>query len=175
MKKTSLILLWLISMISLSFCFKEPILRQNTTPIHVKFKSIKCNVADPSVVKIPFCHIKPLSRLHSSMNVGLILKKIIYGPLEVVLSVNYRHGTIYRQMKKRTFNYCELFKNGSFISKNPVHMVMFLMLKDRLPDFAYNGCPFPAGVSFFNFFNCQFLTQNKLFFQGFQHHKFHNS
>jgi hypothetical protein len=138
-------------MIDSTWTFKEPILRQNSTPFHLKFKSLKCFVADPNTVNIPFCHIKPISRMHSSFNIGLIIKKAIYGPMDVLLSINYKFGTIYRVTKTRIFNYCEIFKNGSFISKNPLHLALYYVMKDSLPKFAFNGCPFPTGV------NCDFV------------------
>jgi hypothetical protein len=49
----------------------------------LKFKSVKCTVDEPEVMKMNFCYIKPISRAVSSLNLGAELFEEFASPTEV--------------------------------------------------------------------------------------------
>lgn len=58
----------------------------------------------------------------------------------------YQFGTIYREVFKKAFEYCDYFKNGSFVSKNPIGIVVYNAIKGSLPSYASQGCPYKKNV-----------------------------
>lgn len=145
-------------------CYKGEIEVTENVTISFVTKSIKCVVKDPRI-ELHICNIKPISRTVKHLNLGGELKNDLFGPqLEVnhttikanskflhflfqyEFLVEYQFGTIYRQIVRKKFNYCQLCKNGKFIYTGPVFRLLYNLIKDYLPAFLLQGCPVKKGV-----------------------------
>jgi hypothetical protein len=62
------------------------------------------------------------------------------------LLILYRFGTIFRQVIYREVNYCEVFRKGELISKNPLAHLIYNEYKSYIPEEAKIGCPLPPRV-----------------------------
>jgi hypothetical protein len=135
------------SLSNIVMAFWEPIIRTDNITVSLPFKSIKCFVYDGMLV-LKFCFIKAHSRTMTSINlVGIVLKEA-RGPIEVNVTIRWSHtwliiyflsfryllerrfGTIYRQVKQKTVNYCETVKHGKFVSTNLAYIIFYNAIKD---------------------------------------------
>lgn len=157
--------LLIINLVSLSNCFKEEIVKTENVTMSVRFKSIKCVVNDSTIVEMNFCFVKAHSRTSTSFSLGAEVLQELEGPLKVsnnfsnnsyLLKIyklskadvlfEYRFGTIFRQIFRKTFNYCEMAHNGKLIWQGPVIVLAYNIFKDSLPPFVLMGCPIKKGI-----------------------------
>lgn len=147
----------------------------------IRIKSIKC-IVNVSKVKLNFCYVKAHSRTLTSVNVGAELLEDFVAPSKVryeltkfmqctpliflvysqiFVSFHYRFGLIYREVLAATFDYCEKFKNGQFISNNPLGHLLYNGVKDSIPDLFKQGCPIVKQVKIVEniFFIFRFLSK----------------
>lgn len=62
------------------------------------------------------------------------------------MKLEYKFGQVFRQVKQRSINYCDVVKNGKFVSTDPVMIYIYNSVKESLPPVAYTGCPVPKGL-----------------------------
>ncbi|KAL7014216.1 hypothetical protein ACKWTF_015808 [Chironomus riparius] len=89
--RSSLILLIILFIQSL-FCKSDQNFRAET-----HFNTIKCE-SNTTVVNFRFWYLKPISRQVVTLNIGSTILLEIHKPRFIQIIINYRYGTIYRQV-----------------------------------------------------------------------------
>lgn len=111
--------------------------------IHMKFKSVKCKVLDPSYLNLKKCFVKPISRNVSTLNLAADILKIARGPIYIEARILYKYMTIFRQVHPTiTFDFCAVMKGDGFFEKLVELIISFF--KDSVPQL-FHPCPFLTG------------------------------
>jgi hypothetical protein len=106
----------------------------------MKFKSVKCNIMEPSYAKTLKCFVKPISRNLSTLNLDFELLKIIRGPIIVETQLFLRYLTIYRPAYPNVkFDFCEIMRGDGMFNKFALYLISFV--KDSVPQL-FHKCPF---------------------------------
>ena len=103
-----------------------------------RFKALKCE-SNSSIVQIKFCYLKPVSRQVVTLNVGVKILVEINKPAYVQLVLNYRYGTIFRQvLDTHLIEWCGIM-DGS--ATHPWLALVIDQLKGTAPAL-FHKCPY---------------------------------
>lgn len=103
-----------------------------------RFKSIKCE-SNTTLVIIRYCFIKPVSRQVVTLNIGTNIILSIGKPSYVRVIVNYRYGTIFRQvLDTHPIEWCGLMEGTT---SHPLINLIVQQIKGSAPDF-FRKCPY---------------------------------
>lgn len=150
--------------------------------LQTRFKSMKCTVLNKTVLSINFCYVKAYSRDCASLNweenryypmgtpleviivynlsyleTNFIFFTIVFLFLEVKVKIQYRYGTILRDVVKGGFDLCSFGKGKT---DNLIANTFWAIWEKSVPTL-FQGCPFKK-VSFFTMhiiFILEFIEQ----------------
>ncbi|KAL7014214.1 hypothetical protein ACKWTF_015806 [Chironomus riparius] len=116
--------------------------------IGARFKSIKCQ-SDNITVITKYCYLKAVSRKVVTLNFGVKLLVLYSRPYYIHSVLNYRYGTIFRQIiDTKKIEVCGILDG---IDTNPLVKLVFDMIKSRMPANIFHKCPYTGDWDFNNF------------------------
>lgn len=122
-------------------CEKKENFRSGT-----RFRSIKCE-SNTSIVIIKYCYLKPVSRQVVTLNIGGKILFPINKPVYGQVTVNYRYGTIYRQvLDTHPIEWCEQMDGTN---AHPLLSLIIEISKESAQEL-YHKCPYFGDVDVMN-------------------------
>lgn len=135
------IIFFSILLIQNVFCKNNENFRAGT-----RFKSLKCE-SNATVVKNRFCYLKPVSRQVVTLNIGASCLIPINKPAYGQVIINYRYGTIYRQvLDTHPLEWCGIM-DGS--ATHPLLALLIEQLKGSAPKL-FQKCPYYGDIDVYN-------------------------
>ena len=130
--------------------------------IGARFKSIKCQ-SDNITVITKYCYLKAVSRKVVTLNFGVNLLVLYSRPYYIHSVLNYRYGTIFRQIiDTQKIEVCGILDG---IDTNPLVKLIFDMIKSSMPANIFHNCPYKDDWDFNNFtLNLDLVDKVKMLF-----------
>ena len=163
MNRQSLWIFWILALIFISI-YK---IDSNSTDNYVdgaRFKSIKCQ-ADNITILFKFCFMKAISRKMVTMNLGVTFLVPYTKPYYVQFILNYRYGTIFRQViDTYQCEWCGIMSGGE---TNPFIEGVINVVKSAAPAL-FHKCPYEGEMDLKNitYDGASFDHHTKTFPQG---------
>lgn len=111
-----------------------------------RFKAVKCE-NDETSINITYCFLKPVSRSIVTLNVGAKLLVPYKKPLYVQILLNYRYGTIFRQIiDTHQQEWCEIM-SGNESNK---FIAYFIELLSKSAPTLFHECPYDGEINLRN-------------------------
>jgi len=136
------------------FCVHEVSLKsKDEFLIGTRFKSVRCE-ADNITVILKYCYLKAISRRIVTFNFGVKVLIPHTKPFYVQSILNYRYGTIFRQViDSKQIEWCG-FMSGSDV--HPYFKLTIDQLRKSAPDL-FHKCPYEGEIDIYN------ITVNELY------------
>lgn len=111
-----------------------------------RFNSIKCQ-ADNTTIIMKYCFMKAISRKMVTLNIGVKFLVPYNKPYYVQFVLNYRYGTIFRQViDTHQYEWCGIMSGGE---TNPFIEGVISVIKDAAPGL-FHKCPYEGDMDLSN-------------------------
>lgn len=117
---------------------------EEPTRMSFRFKSVRCENYNSSLVNIRRCFVKAYSRTLSTGNICVDVLKTLRGPIIAFVEIKYRFNTITRHIYPTVrVDYCRTMKNEKLME--PLVRFIIGLFRDSIPQLIV-GCPINIGV-----------------------------
>lgn len=136
---------------------------KNNYSFGVRFKAITCQ-ADNKTIVFNFCNLKPVSRTTVFLNIGFKVTESISKPIYVQMILNYKYGTIFRQvLDTKQLEWCALM-DGS--ESNLFIKLIIDQIRGSIGDL-FHKCPYSGEINLKNVtLDSTNYQKNQLFPEG---------
>ena len=111
-----------------------------------RFKSVKCQ-SDKTTISVRYCYMKAISVRIVTLNLGLTFLVPYTSPIYVQLILNYRYGTIFRQViDTHQHEWCAIMNGGD---TNPIIKLTVDQLRKSAGSL-FHKCPYEGDLDLNN-------------------------
>lgn len=117
---------------------------EELSEVKFRFKNIRCENNNSTLVTITKCFVKAYSRTLATANIYVDILQTLRGPIYAYIRFKYRFNTITRQVYPTVkVEYCSAMKNEKSIE--PLSKFIISLFRDSVPQL-FAGCPLKIGA-----------------------------